>query len=98
MVMYKTRMEHEMLNNVIDRDMMFYTFDDFIRIRKFIKEKLRNKDRDYIYIYRMYVGARPWVKDFYRGLIWDYLNDYMTDSELMYEYDRYLQKYGDRCA
>lgn len=85
-----------MLYEVIDRDMAFYTFNDFIRLRKHIKDRLAEKDREYIMIYRMYVESRPWVKDFYRGCIWDYLNDYMTDEELLGRYDEYLVKCGDK--
>lgn len=94
--MCETRLEHTMLNDIIDIDMMFYTFDDFIKIRDYIKEKLKIKDRQYIFIYRMYVEARPWIRDYYKGLIWDYLNDYMTDIELIEEYNKYLKKYGDK--
>lgn len=85
-----------MLYEVIDRDMAFYTFNDFIRIRKHIKERLLDKNREYIMIYRMYVESRPWIKDFYRGCIWDYLNDYMTEDELLCRYDEYIAKYGDK--
>ena len=96
MVAYKTRLEQFMLEGIVDNDMLFYTFDDFMKIRKHIKKKLRNKkSRDYI-IYRMYVESRPWIKDFFRCCIWDFLNDYMTDAELMHEYDKYLAKYGDK--
>lgn len=85
-----------MLSEVIDQDMLFYTFDDFVKIREHVKNKLKTKERKDILIYRMYVGARPWIRDYYKGLIWDYLNDYTTDNELMYEYDNYVIKYGDK--
>lgn len=87
-----------MLEGIIDSDMLFYTFDDFMKMRKHIKKKLRKKEtKDYI-IYRMYVESRPWIRDFYRGCIWDFLNDYMTDDELRIEYLKYLEKYGDKYA
>lgn len=96
MVAYKTRLEQFMLEGIVDNDMLFYTFDDFMKVRKHIKKKLRKKtSRDYI-IYRMYVESRPWIKDFFRCCIWDFLNDYMTDDELQHEYDKYLVKYGDK--
>lgn len=96
--MYKTRLEQKMLNDLFERDMMFYTFDDFMKFRKHIKEKMKTKDRTYIQTYRMYVESRPWIKDFYRCCIWDYLNDYMTEQELEHEFEKYLKKYGDKRA
>ena len=85
-----------MLDGIIDRDMTFYTFDDFIRIRKHIKTRMQDKDYNYLAVYRMYVESRPWIKDFYRGCIWDFLNDYMTDDELLDKYSDYIAKYGDK--
>lgn len=91
------RMEIAMINNatILDIDMLYYTFTDFINRRDKIKNKLATKDNRYYCIYHLYVEARPWMKDYYRNCIWDYLNGYMTDSELLVEYDRYLSKYGD---
>ena len=43
-----------MLNGIVDIDMFFYTFDDFIKKRDYIKEKLHTKDRDFYYLYRMH--------------------------------------------
>jgi hypothetical protein len=85
-----------MLDGIIDNDMTFYTFDDFVKMRNYIKDKMHTKEFSYLVVYRMYVESRPWIKDFYRGCIWDFLNDYMTDSELMDKYNDYLYKYGDK--
>ena len=87
-----------MLNGIVDVDMFFYTFDDFIKRKEYIKNKLHTKDRDYYFLYRMFVESRPWMKDFYRGCIWDYLNDYMTEDELLSHYETYMKKYGDKRA
>lgn len=87
-----------MLNGIVDDDMFFYTFTDFIYFKDRIKKKLHTKDKDYYFMYRMFVESRPWIKDFYRGCIWDYLNYYMTEDELLSHYETYMKKYGDKRA
>lgn len=87
-----------MTDEILGRDMMYYTFEDFMKKRFYIKDKLEEQDNTYKCIYRMYVEARPWMKEFYRNCIWDFLNDYMSDEELTVEYDKYLRKYGDYSA
>ena len=82
--------------DIIDADMLFYTFDDFMKVKDHIKEKLATlNDKDFI-VYRMYIESRPWIKDLYRGVIWDYLNNYIDDEELRNEYRKYLLRYGDK--
>lgn len=77
-------------------DMLFYTFDDFIRRRHYIKSQLLLKDYKYRVMYRLYIEARPWVKDCYRGCIWDYLNNYMNDDELLSCYNKYCSSFRKR--
>lgn len=80
---------YEMQSEVIDRDLLFYTFDDFMILRNHIKDRLEHLTRkDYI-IYGMYVESRPWIKEYYRGCIWDFLNDYMSEEELIEVYDKF---------
>ena len=84
--------------NLFERYMLFYTFDDFMRQRFYIKANLSTKDTNYVICYRMYVHSRPWVKEYYRGLIWDYLNDYADEDILDFEYKRYREKRGEQDA
>lgn len=87
-----------MVDELLGRDMLYYTFDDFMRKRYYIKEKLETKDNKYITIYRMYVEARPWMKEYQRGFVWDFLMGYMSDDELIVLYEEYLKKRGDYYA
>lgn len=81
--------------NLFERHMLFYTFEDFMKQRFYIKANLSTKDNNYIICYRMYIHSRPWVKDYYRGIIWDYLNDYLDEEQLTVEFDKYKAKHGD---
>ena len=85
-----------LLKNIFGLDMLFYTFDDFMRRREYIKEHFLEKDDEFRILYDLYIESRPWMKEYYRLCIWDYLNDYLSEEELLNEYDRYLEKYGDR--
>ena len=75
-------------------DMMFYTFDDFMKRKDYIKDCYWKKDEDYKISYQLYIESRPWLKEYHRLCIWDWINDYMTDEELSSVYDKYLEKYG----
>ena len=85
-------------SEIIDCDMMFYTFDDFMRIKNKVKDKLETKNVKDILIYRLYVSSRPWIKNCYKYDIWDWLNDYLSDDELKEEYNKYLTENGDKGA
>lgn len=84
--------------DILGVDMVYYTFSDFMDRRNNIKELLKGKNKEYVAIYRMYVGSRPWMKEYYRDCIWDFLNDYMSDEKLIEEYEKFCLKYGDNCA
>ena len=84
--------------DILGVDMVYYTFSDFMKRRYEIKELLKNKDNEYVAIYRMYVESRPWMKEWYRECIWDFLNDYMSDAKLLEEYEKFCLKYGDKGA
>ena len=69
--------------------------------RHFIKAVLASKyevDMKYYTIYRWYIQSRYWIKDKYKYLIWDYLNDYETEDTLIAEYNEYVAKRGDVSA
>ena len=82
-------------NEIFGWDMLFHTFTDFMNIRDKIKSKLKDKDAIFRVTYRMYVESRPFIKDFYRGLIWDYLNDYVSEQDLLKYYKEYQDRIGD---
>ena len=88
----------ETVIELLGKSMTFFTFDDFIRRRHFIKYnlalKFKNNDLKYITIYRWYVQSRYWIKDKYKYLIWDYLNGYETEETLLDEYNEYIVKKG----
>ena len=81
---------------IIGRGMTFYTFDDFMKRRYFIKKVIDGKygDNEYYVTYRWYVQSRYWIKDKYKYLIWDYLNNYETEETLLEEYSKYVAKKG----
>jgi hypothetical protein len=89
----------ETVIELLGEPMTFFTFDDFIKRRYYIKynlaNKFKNNDLKYVTIYRWYISSRYWLKDKYKYLIWDYLNDYETEETLLEEYNAYVSKRGD---
>lgn len=77
------------LGDLLGEDMLFYTFEEFMSSRKYIKETLEKKDNKYKVIYGLYVESRPFIKDYFRGVIRDYINDYINDAMLLNEYLKY---------
>lgn len=94
--MCKTRLGLEVLSDIIDKDIMFYTFDDFMRIKVRAKARLERMGRRDFLTYFLYVYSRGWIDMYYKNLIWDYLNDYLTDCEIEEFYKVYLKKHGDK--
>jgi hypothetical protein len=98
MVFIKER-KMETVIELLGESMTFFTFDDFIKRRYYIKynlaNKFKNNDLKYVTIYRWYVQSRYWIKDKYKYLIWDYLNGYETEETLLDEYNTYALKRGD---
>lgn len=84
---------------LLGEPMTFFTFDDFMKRRYYIKYnlalKFKNSEYEYIMTYRWYIQSRYWLKDKYKYLIWDYLNGYETEEELLKEYNEYVLKRGD---
>ena len=60
------------LSEFFGRDMLFYTFEEFMDNRFYIKEQFEIKEYDYKVMYNLYIESRPWIKEYYRGCIWDY--------------------------
>ena len=87
-----------LLGELLGEDMLFYTFEDFIKLRKYIKDALVEKDKKYQLIYGLYIESRPFIKNYYRGVIRDYVNDYITEDVLIGEYLTYKssKKKGDK--
>lgn len=77
------------LSEFFGRDMLFYTFEDFMKVRTYIKEQYALKPYEYKVMYNLYIESRPWIKEYYRGCIWDYLNDYLTEQEIISNYMQY---------
>lgn len=81
---------------IFGADMLYYTFDDFVNKREYLKQEYDKKDNDFKILYNMYVESRPWLAEKYRHCIWDYLNDYVTESDLLEKYNEYLLKHGGK--
>lgn len=77
-------------------DMLFYTFDDFYKKRIYLKESFLLKDLKYRRMYGLYIQSRPFIKEYFRGVMWDYLNDYLDEEEMEYEYDKYQHKFNKK--
>lgn len=82
------------LKDVFGEDMLFYTFEDFMNDREYLKKSYMKKNNQYKLLYGLYVQSRPWVKDYFRGCIWDYLNDYKDDTAIILEYMKYKARKG----
>lgn len=88
-------------SNYFGKDMLFYTFDEFKDKRQYLKEQLLDKDEEYIAMYGLYIESRPWIKEYFRGVMWDYLMDYMSEIDFIIEYNKYDRrrvKVGDSNA
>lgn len=87
------------LEEIFGRELLFYTFEEFFAKRRLVKEIFEEKvpkDRYFITIYRMYVESRPWIKEYYRECIWDYLNGYMEEIQLASVYITYKNSLARR--
>ena len=58
----------------IKENMWFFTFDDFKRNRKIIKEHFKSLDKDAKLFYMWYVYANINISEIKKNKIWDYLN------------------------
>lgn len=60
----------------IKEEMQFITYVDFCRNRRAIKNMYKYLSRDAKQFYKWYVYANIHMTEFFKGKIWDYLNDY----------------------
>lgn len=82
-----------MTEEIIGYNVSFSTFEEFFKRRGYIKKFIAIKyeqDLEYVAIYRMYVGSRPFIKEKYRELIWEYINDYCEEEQMVSQYLAYI--------
>lgn len=69
----------------IDRAMRFLTFYDFVRECSRIKQCFQSMSANGRQFYMWYIYANIHMSEFYKGLCWDFLNDYATYGDLLYQ-------------
>lgn len=73
----------------IEEEMRFITFTDFYKQRFGIKRLYSSLPNNARIFYRWYVYANTHMKSNYKNIIWDYLNDFAEEVDLLY----YIQNY-----
>ena len=68
----------------IEQEMKFYTYDDFCKNRKEIKRLFESLSKNGRIFYRYYVYANIHMDLNFKNKIWDYLNDFTNDTELIH--------------
>ena len=68
---------------------IFYGFDEFFRKRNAIREEVDFMDHNQIVVYRMYIYSTPFVTDYIRNNMWDYLMRYESDLDMVKVYSDY---------
>lgn len=67
----------------LDKSLIYYTYYDFCRRRKKIKESYKGLTYNQKKFYLWYVYANLHMSESYKNYIWDYLNDNETDEHLL---------------
>lgn len=67
----------------IHKEMTIYTFDDFYRDRYVIKKQYKELNHNGKRFYMWYVYANTHMGLNKKNAIWDYLNDYKDDMQLL---------------
>lgn len=67
----------------IEQEMQYYTFKDFCQQRRVIKKLYNCLSKNGKIFYHYYVYANIHMKITFKNKIWDYLNDYANDDELL---------------
>lgn len=67
----------------ISDEMYFFTYYDFCDNRKQIKKLYKMMSKQEQKFYMWYVYANIHCNETYKNFIWDYLNDYIDDLELL---------------
>jgi hypothetical protein len=68
---------------------MFYGFDEFFKKRDAIRKEVDCMDKNQIFIYRMYIYSTPFVTDYIRNNMWDFLMRYEDDLDMIKVYSDY---------
>lgn len=75
-----------------DERLLYYGLDEFYKKRLIIKTTLMSLPRNEQFLYRMYVYSRAFISDTWKNNIWDYLQDDITEVELLNMYMDYQNK------
>ena len=75
-----------------DERLLYYGLDEFYRKRLIIKTVLVTLPIKEQFLYRMYVYSRAFISDTWKNNIWDYLQDDITEVELLNMYMDYQNK------
>ena len=68
----------------IEQAMKFYTYDDFCKNRHAIKRLFKCLSKNGCIFYKYYVYANTHMTIIYKNKVWDYLNDFISDAELVH--------------
>lgn len=74
------------------KDMKFYGFEEFYKRRVEIRDKFDLLDKEEQYQYKSYVYMTPFVSDYIRNTMWDYLERYCDTPNLSVAYTKYKKK------
>ena len=69
----------------IEKEMWFHTFNDFCDARHGIKQLYKQLDNRGRRMYMWYVYANVHMNEQFKNYVWDYLNDYMNEADIMYK-------------
>ena len=67
----------------IESEMKFYTYNDFCKNRKAICRLFLSLSKNGRVFYKYYVYANTHMKLNFKNRIWDYLNGYCNEEELL---------------
>ena len=71
--------------------MEFYGFKEFFQKRIVIKEQFDLLDDSQQYIYRGYIYETPFVTDYIRNAMWDFLTGDCPEDNIVFIYSDYLR-------
>jgi hypothetical protein len=81
-----------MNKDFFDERLLYYGLDEFYKKRLIIKTTLMTLPTNEQFLYRMYVYSRAFISDTWKNTIWDYLQDDITEVELLNLYVDYQNK------
>ena len=90
-----------MIDDIIDKDLQFYSFIDFFKKKDKIKEKYKTLSIRDVQIYKMYVYSLCFETEHIKDIMWEWLNDNeeQINSMIFIEYRarqrRNRRKYGN---